>query len=161
MGTVYNCACNGCGQLFQLQEGGGFRFVQWMCDGCGRSISLPRFAPRRDRRGRSIPSFLRRHGDTEWPPIAESEIVRFVTEDDLAAFLSSPRDWPDGGDQWDQYEIDAMLKIIGECSCGGNWENPHSSKFHVKISSIMPHPLSRCPNCRSFDFLSEQSAIYD
>ena len=137
------------------------RLSKGVCDQCGRDISLPRLAPRRDRRGRSYPKFLHREGAIEWPPIPEDEIERFETNDDLATFLRSPRNWPQSGDHWDQYEINAMLQIIGKCSCGGKWEDPKSPIFNSHRSSITPHPLCRCPYCRSRNFSTEQAAIYD
>ena len=161
MSTRYKCVCTNCAQFFQLTDGGGFSFVQWICDSCGNDINLPRFAPRLDRKGRSYPAFLRREGDVDSPPIPENEIWRFTSELELREYLSVTRNWVRSGDEWDRFELEAMLRIKGACICSGTWTN--SSTYPKGDASVTgsPHPLLRCPYCQSKKFAFHAAMLFD
>lgn len=161
MGTTYNCACIDCSQFFQLSDGGGFSYVQWICDSCGNSINLPRFAPRPDRKGKSYPAFLRRQGDIDYSPIPENEIQRFTSERELGEYLSASRNWVRSGDVWDQFEIDDMLRVKGTCACLGKWTNPSTYPKKDTDLANSPNPLNRCPYCQSKKFLFHAAVLFD
>ena len=161
MGTIYNCACTDCSQFFQLSDGGGFSYVQWICDSCGKCINLPRYAPRPDRKGKSYPAFLRSQGDVDYPPIPENEIQRFTSELELSEYLSATRNWVRSGDIWDRFELEAMLRIKGACSCSGSWTNPSTYPKGERRLANAPHPLNRCPYCRSKKFLFHAVMLFD
>lgn len=158
MGTIFECTCNECGTEYTLQDNGGFRYTQWLCNGCGVRVSLPRFAHRPLREGHDFPPMLRRKNYVPMPPIPDNEIKRFSVEE-LVQLIADRSHWPAVGDRWDEYEITQLLRIVDPCSCGVTWTNtaqrPNQSAYDVDT----PHPHSRCPSCHSKDFIYRRSDI--
>lgn len=151
MGRIFSCSCNACGHEFELTQGGGFTFYQVCCDGCGRSRSLPRSSPRTGS-GQARPLT---HRTTDSDVTSRSEIVSEpMTEDEIKAYLDS-RDWSSSGDSWTAAERQILMALLGECECGGHWQDP------PEANSYDPHPLHRCPMCRSRDFQSVFTGLFD
>ena len=168
MGQLFHCQCSNCNHRFDIRQGGGFSFYERYCDGCGKSITLPRHAPRPNRASRIIPrpllrdsdmpgqpgrenAVLRDDGSVFFPGIENENIQRF-THEEIKTFLEGTR-WPRGGDQWDDDEIELIKKIQGDCNCGGNWVEPERNEGHK------PHSLHRCPQCRSKEYAYQDSGI--
>lgn len=96
-----------------------FTSMSHICDCCGKQARLPRFAPRPSRKGHNYPPMFRTKGYVPAPPIPENEIVRFSNAE-LTAFMDDRRRWLKGGDSWDLWELDQLLKLIGCCECDGS-----------------------------------------
>src|SRR5690625_1493225 len=118
MAVSYRCKCLVCNHSFYLNDGDGMSYRQWLCENCGKDFYLPRFALRPNRKGHNCPAFLRRKGYQPRAPISFGDIRRFSTEE-LSDFINNPKRWRRYGDFWDQFELEAMLNLMGCCACGG------------------------------------------
>ena len=60
MRASFCCQCLECKEEFFACQGGGVSFISLICDCCGKSASMPRFAPRACREAVHLPNFLQR-----------------------------------------------------------------------------------------------------
>lgn len=179
MGLAFDCQCLDCDESFQASEGGGFTFIQWVCDGCGKTTSIPRYAPRINRREQKVPIPFRRYTriltigsfkiklpfkwrvDRDRKATPYDKIQRF-TQEELQAFMTERRTWWRSGDSWDDFEIDMLRDLIGPCECGGKWVDPYDVEHRPSSSSgSKPHAFHRCPKCRSKKFTYVNSMSFD
>lgn len=116
-----------------------------LCDGCGESTGLPRYAPRRWRASLTVPPALQKYPSVQSVP--DTDNVERLGRPDLRAYLSSPGEWRRYGDDWDASEMDALMSLLGKCLCGGSWVSRRSNNTVADPRS--PHPLRRCPRCGS------------
>lgn len=117
------------------------------CDECGKGLAIPRYAPR-SQRSASSPTLTAK---PQQPVIPFEATLRF-TDQELESFLADQRQWPKWGDRWDDFEQSAMLRIKGNCTCGGNWRSPTEHEDAEQSRGVKPNWLTRCPQCRSKDF---------
>ncbi|CAM5370589.1 hypothetical protein ECAE60S_01489 [Eoetvoesiella caeni] len=156
MSTAFHCKCQDCGHTFSFSDGGGFSWIQRLCSGCGKSISLPRYAPRCRREGTTvIPQFLRKIRDVNLSPIPYENTGRFNCGEKLQAYLDTPQQWVRHGDDWDASEIKAILNMTGACGCGGTWVDPSSTRYPLNEQPYRPHSLRRCSQCKSKNYSFE------
>jgi hypothetical protein len=150
MGAAFDCRCNDCDHEFKVVQGGGFRFVHVCCDGCGKTKSLPRFAPRNI--PKPVASPLKRVNQAVKALISgqsvDSDQVPDLSEVQLRAYFErqDQQPWLGQGDSWRDAEWQSLLSFLGDCSCGGRWVEPQ-----IPTGSVL-HELHRCPNCRSRSF---------
>jgi len=150
MGSTFDCQCNECGHEFKVVQGGGFRFVHVCCDGCGKTKSLPRFAPRNI--PKPVASPLKKMNQAVKALISgqsvDSDQVPDLSEVQLRAYFErhDQQPWLGQGDSWRDGEWQTLLSFLGNCSCSGRWVEPQ-----IPTGSVL-HELHRCPNCRSNSF---------
>lgn len=147
MSYLFDCQCAECNHTFvALSSGGTFKAQRFFCDTCGKGLALPRYAPRRQRKANPARSF-----EQQQPDIPFEGISRF-TDQELERFLDDPHQWLKWGDTWDDFEVNAILRIKGQCKCGGNWRSPFEKEDSEQMIGVKPNWLIRCPNCRSQNF---------
>lgn len=179
MGQAYDCQCLDCSDTFTVSEGGGFTFIQWVCDGCGKTTSVPRYAPRISRREQKIPRPLQERTnfltfgtlriklpfswriDKDRKAMPYNKIQRF-THEEIRSFLADRKSWwRSGGDQWDEFEIEMLRELIGPCRCGGRWIDPNDEKHRSSPRGSQPHAFHRCPRCKSKNFKYRMAISFD
>ncbi len=178
MGQAYDCECLDCGEAFKTSEGGGFAFIQWLCDSCGETTAIPRYAPRVSREMQKIiPALQRRTNifklgrvtismpftwriDKDRKAIPMDKIERFTPESLRSLLDDNSAWWTTGADYWDDFEKDMLRQAIGPCSCGGSWFDPNDVKHRAstRINSLAFH---RCPKCRSKNFKYHATMLFD
>ena len=178
MGQAYDCECLDCGEAFKTSEGGGFAFTHWLCCSCGKTIAVPRNAPRVSREEQKIIPALQRRTNLlrlgsititmpfTWrvgkdrKAIPFDEVERFTPEA-LRSFLGdSSAWWKTGGDRWDDFEKNMLRQAIGPCCCGGAWIDPNDleNRASIRNNRLAFH---RCPKCRSKNFKYQATILFD
>jgi hypothetical protein len=125
-----------CAKCFRITQGGGFVFTQRVCDGCTKTVSIPRYAPRPSRFPQKVPKLFQRRTnklrlgpfkvtlpfsrriDRDRKAILFRKIQRY-TDDELKQIMDDRKLWGKSGDHWDPFEEEKLLEIAGSCSCGG------------------------------------------
>lgn len=156
MSTAFDCNCFDCGHAFRIFDGGGFTWNQWLCNCCGKSTALPRYAPRASREHEaSIPLFFRKYTKTVAHQASPEATQRSLSTKEIQLYLDRPQQWLRYGDEWCATELNEMLGLIGDCDCGGEWVNSALMRHLSVDEPLAPHPLRRCPNCNSKNYSFE------
>lgn len=156
MGNSYQCNCTKCNTVFNVHDGDGMHSLGLICNQCGNRSYVPRSAPRPPRDGRVVPSFLQTDEFQSLPPVEFSKIRRF-TEDELKNIQElSKRSNKYERDQWDEFELSALIELKNPCNCGGTI---NLASLTFKADNI--NSLTRCPNCNSSKVTSTLKGSWD
>jgi hypothetical protein len=156
MGTTYQCRCNACSHNFTVYDGDGMRAIGLICNGCGQRSSIPRHAPRPPREGRVVPSFLQTSWYFSLPPIPDSEIRRYTDEELLNIYAICKSAGSEDTDRWDDFELAAVITQKNPCGCNGRVD------LAAKTARTGgPNAMTRCPACRSDQFISTDTGVWD
>jgi hypothetical protein len=178
MGAGFVCDCLECNKKFHVSQGGGFVFLQWCCGECGKTISLPRYAPRKNEKERKklglmhllvkkikqkLNKFSRfsRLLIIENSKVASPDKLESFTYENIKLILSDRKYWCSAGDEWNEFEKKQIKLILGPCECGGSWVNPQEKKYQRAEDTNGPHLLHRCPQCRSIKFTYQHDMSFD
>lgn len=156
MGTIYRCRCNACSDDFTIHDGDGMRTIGLICNGCGQRSGIPRHAPRPPREGREVPSFLQTSRYFSLPPISDADIRRFTVEELLNIDALFKTSGPEDNDQWDDFEIAALIEQKNPCQCAGRFDLA-ASTARTGDSNAM----TRCPTCRSDQITATSTGMWD
>jgi len=126
MGSKHKTTCNSCHHQFELRKGGGWIWYQKICNACGKELRVPRKAPE------------------------DAELGVTMTYEDLAKHLNNSSKWSRRGGQFEQAELDMLLKMTKTCDCGGEM-----------INEINPKIVYRCPSCKSPDLKFGEYVLFD
>lgn len=156
MGSTYQCRCIACSHDFTVYDGEGMRSLGLICNTCGQRSSIPRRAPRPPREGRDVPSFLQTSRYFSLPPIQDADIRRFTAEEllniDALCVISGSEDT----DQWDDFEIAALIEQKNSCQCSGRFD------LAAKTARTgAPNAMTRCPACRSNQITVSNTGTWD
>ena len=136
------------------------RFTLWICERCGTTTSLPRFAPR-PRPSAELPYFLKRNEGAGKPNESLTAVRRARTFNDteLLEILAQPDHWPRTGDSWSESETRKMLTMrhISPCTAPAHVFVPCEARSGAL--SEKPHSASRCPGCYSKSFVYNGSGV--
>lgn len=158
MATTYQCICKACQHEFTLDDGDGMYYLALICDSCGKHSSIPRHAPRPLRDGHDVPPYLTTINYYSTPPIPPENIRRF-SQEELGRINEITRElmqkyW-DCKDSWDDFEIQALIKLKNPCTCAGTFVSLPKPEFGK------PNPMCRCPQCKSKDFSFAETGLSD
>lgn len=156
MGAVYQCRCIACSHDFTVFDGDGIRSVGLICNTCGQRSSIPRQAPRLPREGRDVPSFLQTSQYFSLPPIQDADIRRFTVEELLNIDALCNTAGPEATDQWDDFEIAALIAQRNPCQCSGLFDLAAET-----ARTGDPNAMTRCPACRSDQITAISTGAWD
>lgn len=97
MGARYNATCNNCHYEFKLSKGGGWLWIQKVCNACGMDMKVPRQGPEDCRVGVTM-TYL--------------ELVKHLAD--------GPSKWSRRGGSFDEVERKMLNEITSVCVCGGS-----------------------------------------
>lgn len=160
MGTSFLCRCLDCSINFKILDGGGFSYAQLLCDGCGKSISIPRYAPNTN----SVSTYFKM--DKAQSKSKLNSVLAFIRtmifrksqkKQWLSNYLNDRKNWVRFGRVWKKNELDIIRSIVQRCDCGGNWGNPAD----YKSINNTPSMLHRCPSCLSKNYQFKVDLSFD
>lgn len=156
MGTTYKCRCTACSHDFTVYDGDGMRSLGLICNTCGQRSSIPRQAPRPPREGRDVPSFLQTSRYFSLPTIPYAQIRRFTDQELVNIDALCKTSGSEDADQWDDFEIDALMAQRTPCQCSGLFD------FAAKTARTGgPNAMTRCPACRSNQITATNTGAWD
>lgn len=132
------------------------RSLGLICNTCGQRSSIPRLAPRPPREGRDVPSFLQTSRYFSLPPIQNSDIRRFKAEELLNIDALCKASGSEDTDQWDDFEIAALIAQKNPCQCSGLFDLAAET-----ARTGGPNAMTRCPACRSDQITAINTGAWD